>query len=89
MIFSWDENKINIKKHDISFEDAETVFDDEEAILISDDEHSLDEDRFILLGLSKQIRILVVCHCYREDDESIRIISARKANTSEKSSTKR
>ena len=81
----WDENKNrkNIKKHKISFEEAETVFYDPEGILISDPEHSLEEDRFIILGLSKMLNLLVVCHCYKENDEKIRIISARKATKNE------
>jgi uncharacterized DUF497 family protein len=59
------------------------VFLDEEALLLPDDEHSTSEDRFIMLGLSAQMRMLVVCHCYRESDEIIRLISARKANRAE------
>ena len=85
MIFEWDENKnrTNIQKHGISFGEAVTVFRDENALIISDDEHSADEERFVILGLSSQPRLLVVCHCYRGDDSIIRIISARKANTHE------
>jgi len=81
----WDEskNRDNIKKHKISFEEAETVFYDPNGKLISDPDHSEDEDRFIILGLSKMLRLLVVCHCYREDDETIRIITARKAERKE------
>ena len=84
--FIWDENKnqLNIEKHSISFEEAKTVFYDEKARLISDPDHSFEEDRFILLGLSKQLNILVVCHCYRENDSLIRIISARKATKKER-----
>lgn len=80
--FEWDENKnaINRKKHRVSFEEAETVFYDENAVLITDPEHSQDEERFILLGFSVMARLLLVCHCYRGRDEVIRIISARKAN---------
>ena len=83
--FEWDIKKAasNLRKHGVSFEEAETVFLDEEAILIPDEEHSGEEDRFIVLGLSYQLRMLVVCHCYRESDELIRIISARKANKGE------
>ena len=83
--FSWDarKNSSNRKKHGISFEEAQTVFEDENALLIDDPDHSIDEDRFILLGLSARPRILVVCHCYREQDDVIRIISARKATRSE------
>ena len=77
----WDENKNreNIKKHNVSFEEAETVFYDPNGKLIGDPDHSDDEDRFIILGLSKMLHLLVVCHCYRENDETIRIITARKA----------
>ena len=85
-IFEWDENKnnINIRKHGVSFNEALTVFSDKNALLVTDDEHSEDEERFIILGLSKNLRILVVCHCYKESDSIIRIISARKANKYEK-----
>lgn len=83
--FEWDENKniINQKKHKISFDEAKTVFYDEEALVIDDPEHSEKEDRFIILGLSNKLNLLVVCHCYRETDTVIRIISARKATTTE------
>lgn len=83
--FEWDENKnaINKKKHKISFEEAKTVFYDEEAILIDDPEHSLNEERFIILGFSLKANLLVVCHCYRESNATIRIISARKATAME------
>ncbi|TQV61658.1 MAG: BrnT family toxin [Sulfurovum sp.] len=82
--FSWDElkAKANIKKHDVSFEEAKSVFDDEFARLIPDPDHSINEERFILLGSSK-INILTVVHCYRENDEVIRIISARKSTNKE------
>ena len=85
--FAWDEqkNRANKKKHDVSFEEAETVFLDDYARLIPDEDHSDDEDRFILLGLSVQLRLLIVCHCYRDREQTIRIISARKANKSEQS----
>jgi len=81
----WDEkkNRDNIKKHKISFEEAETVFYDPNGKLIDDPDHSNDEDRFILLGLSKMLHLLVVCHCYRENDDTIRIITARKATKKE------
>ena len=84
-IFEWDEdkNRVNINKHGISFNEAVTAFKDENAILISDEEHSEQEERFILLGFSSQPRLLVVCHCYRESDSIIRIITARKANKHE------
>ncbi len=83
--FEWDndKNKSNKKKHNVSFEEAETVFYDDNARLISDPDHSEDEDRFILLGLSNKMRMLVVVHTYRENDEIIRIISARKATRNE------
>jgi uncharacterized DUF497 family protein len=79
--FEWDEKKnmSNKKKHGISFEEGQTVFTDENALLIHDPDHSDDEDRFIMLGLSAQLRVLVICHSYRRDQASIRIISARKA----------
>lgn len=83
--FEWDENKarINQSKHGISFEEAQTVFYDEQALVIDDPEHSEEEDRFIILGLSKKANLLVVCHCYRASDTVIRIISARKATKTE------
>ena len=81
----WDEkkNQGNIKKHKISFMEAETVFYDPNAKIINDPDHSDEEDWFIILGLSKMLHLLVVCHCYREKDEIIRIISARKAGKKE------
>jgi uncharacterized DUF497 family protein len=84
--FEWDERKaaVNRRKHGVSFDEARTVFFDENALLRADEEHSEEEDRFVLLGLSVQLRTLVVCHCYREQDELIRIISARKANAFER-----
>jgi hypothetical protein len=83
--FEWDENKnsINKKKHKISFEEAKTVFYDAEAIVIDDPDHSEDEDRFLILGISQNMNLLVVCHCCRELDTTIRIISARKATSTE------
>ncbi len=85
IIFEWDENKnsINKKKHKISFEEAKTVFYDPEALLIDDPEHSSEEERFIILGLSSKANLLVVCHCYRASETVIRIISARKATKNE------
>jgi uncharacterized DUF497 family protein len=87
MIFDWGprKEKSNIEKHGISFQEAKTVFFDENAKLIDDPDHSENEDRFILLGLSSSFRTLIVCHCYR-NDEIIRIISARKATKAEKNS---
>ena len=79
--FEWDEkkNRENIRKHGVSFEEAQAVFLDENAVRFFDPDHSEDEDRFIMLGMSFNLRILVVCHCYRKNDAVIRIISARKA----------
>lgn len=83
--FEWDENKnqANIKKHGISFEEATSVFNDDQALIINDEIHSLIEDRFVLIGFSFKYNLLVVCHCYRENDSIIRIISARKATKKE------
>jgi len=83
--FTWDEEKAkaNVRKHGVSFEEASSVFADENARLKHDPEHSDGEDRFILLGFSSLLRILVVCHVYRQDDQIIRIISARKATRNE------
>ena len=85
--FEWDPKKSesNKKKHGVSFEEAETAFLDERGLLIPDLDHSKDEERFVLLGISAILRTLVVCHCYREDEEVIRIISARKADRFEQS----
>ena len=84
--FEWDirKSRLNQRKHGVSFEEAQTVFLDDHARLIDDPDHSDDEDRFILLGLSSTLRALVVCHCYRRGGEVIRIISARKADPSER-----
>ena len=84
--FVWDERKsvANARKHGVTFAEAETVFLDEEGLLIADPEHSDDEDRFVLLGLCARSRTLVVCHCYREEDSVVRIISARKADRQER-----
>jgi uncharacterized DUF497 family protein len=83
--FSWDKTKAksNLSKHNVSFEEAKTVFDDDNARLIYDPDHSDDEDRFILLGLSYTLKILTVVHCYRDDEHNIRIISARKSTKNE------
>ena len=85
LIFKWDENKniANIQKHGVSFSEAMTVFDDPNVLYKSDPDHSLLEERFIVLGFSEKMRILVVCHCYYEGDSIIRIISARKATVNE------
>ena len=86
--FEWHSTKsaVNAKKHGISFDEAKSVFSDENAKLISDPDHSDDEDRFLLLGFSVRLRTLVVCHCYRGDGNVIRIISARKASAQESKS---
>lgn len=83
--FEWDENKnkINQKKHGVSFEEAKSVFFDENAIEFFDNSHSQKEDRFIMLGLSNHLRLLIVCHCVRDNNSNIRIISARKATKNE------
>lgn len=85
IFFDWDENKNqkNQIKHGISFDEAKTVFWDENAILFDDVEHSEEEDRFLLLGMSNETNVCIVCHCYRESDSIIRIISARKATKME------
>lgn len=85
--FEWDNNKnaSNIKKHKISFEEASTVFYDDRAILFDDPEHSYEEERFLIIGTTALSKICIVSHCYRDDDEIIRIISARKATKAEQS----
>jgi uncharacterized DUF497 family protein len=84
LIFDWDQQKdaSNQQKHDVAFQEAKTAFTDECARLIADPDHSEDEERFLLLGTSIHSRLLVVCHCIREGD-TIRLISARKANKRE------
>ncbi len=84
--FEWDPAKaaLNLRKHGVSFEDAESVFSDERGFLLDDPDHSGIEDRFILLGLSAAWAVLVVVHCYRADDQVIRIISARRATRQER-----
>ena len=83
--FEWDPQKdlINQKKHGVSFAEASTVFEDVNALVINDPEHSEDEERFVILGFSLQANLLVVCHCYRASESVIRIISARKATKNE------
>jgi len=85
--FEWDENKniINIQKHNVFFEEAITVFKDVKAVMFYDEEHSETEDRFNIIGMSQLSNFLIVCHCYREDDTVIRIISARKPTKEETS----
>ena len=84
--FEWDERKnaVNRRKHGISFDEAETAFSDERALLLDDPGHSSARDRFALLGLSAALRVLVVSHMYREGDDVIRLISARKATRAER-----
>ena len=89
MRFAWDEakNAVNLSKHGVSFEEAQTVFFDEGAILYDDPDHSDDEERFLLVGLSVALRVLIVAHCVRQeedDDEVIRIISARRTTNRER-----
>jgi len=83
--FDWDKNKAtkNLVKHKVSFEEAQSVFDDDFARLIPDPDHSENEERFILLGLSCSLKVLVVVHCYKDEDNIIRLISARKATKPE------
>ena len=86
--FEWDPAKAaaNLRKHGVSFEDAQTAFSDEHARLVNDPDHSAEEERFVLLGLSSSLRLLVVAHCYRSADSIIRIISARRATKAEERS---
>jgi uncharacterized DUF497 family protein len=86
--FEWDKRKaaVNAKKHGVTFEEARSVFFDERARLIDDPDHSEDEERFILVGLSSSLRLLLVCHCHRSADNVMRIISARKATARESKS---
>lgn len=85
LTFEWDQQKAaaNLKKHGVGFEEARAVFFDERARLIDDPDHSEHEERFVLLGMSSRLRVLVVCHCYRSAGNVIRIISARKATKHE------
>ena len=87
MTFEWDENKnhINQRKHGISFEEVQTVFEDAYAILFDDPDHSDEEERFLIIGMSSAKGVCIVSHCYRGMDEVIRIISARKATRTERS----
>jgi uncharacterized DUF497 family protein len=84
--FEWDERKNaeNERKHGVSFDEAQTAFLDDYALLADDPDHSAGEDRLVLLGLSAALRHLVVCHCYRASSSVIRIISARKATATER-----
>jgi uncharacterized DUF497 family protein len=83
--FEWDEakNKTNVQKHGVSFKEAESVFFDEYALLIADPDHSENEDRFVLLGLSAKLQLLLVCHCFEVDEGLIRVLSCRKASRKE------
>ncbi len=83
--FEWDPVKAaaNTAKHHVSFEEAKSVFYDEFAVQFYDDEQSTEENRFLLLGMSSGARVLLVCHCEREQGEVIRIISARRATRRE------
>ncbi|GHV33518.1 hypothetical protein FACS18949_07680 [Clostridia bacterium] len=83
--FQWDsvKNEINKQKHGVGFDEAESVFDDPDYIVEPDEEHSRVEERFLAIGFSAKAKMLVVCHCFRNDDEIIRIISARKADKNE------
>jgi len=74
---------VNINKHGVTFNEAATAFQDKNLIEIDDLEHSQNEDRFIIIGKSRRLRLIIVCHCYRENDTIIRIISARQANKDE------
>ena len=84
-IFDWDidKNISNIEKHGVPFKEAATVFRDNAAVVIDDTEHSRNEERFKIIGHSGNLRLLIVCHCYKDDDSIIRIISARKATKKE------
>src|SRR5512147_2855531 len=83
--FTWNSAKAasNLKKHGVSFDEAKTAFEDEHALVIDDPDHSDAEDRFVLLGISAATRLLVVVHCYRATDDTIRLISARRATRGE------
>lgn len=83
--FEWDPAKAeaNVQKHGVSFDEAQSIFYDEFAVQFFDTEHSAEEERFLMLGLSVAVRVLLVCHCEREAGSVIRIISARKATKRE------
>lgn len=83
--FEWDESKAaaNLKTHQVSFEEAKSIFFDEFGVQFFDDEHSSDEERFLMLGMSSGAKLLIVCHCERDHGATIRIISARKATKRE------
>ena len=83
--FEWDEAKAvaNLKKHQVSFEEAQSIFFDEFGVQFFDDDHSSGEDRFLMLGMSSGAKLLIVCHCERDHGATVRIISARKATRRE------
>jgi uncharacterized DUF497 family protein len=85
LAFEWDpaKDRSNQRKHGVTFEEASTVFQDKNAIRYYDPEHSDKEDRFLMFGISHKVRVLVVCHCFRINETTIRIISARKATKHE------
>jgi len=87
LTFAWDERKSreNERKHGVSFEEAQSVFFDDDALEFFDPDHSDEEDRFLLLGRSSRLRVLLICHCLRQSDQVIRIISARRATQKERS----
>lgn len=91
LTFIWDEGKAraNARKHGVTFDEAKSVFYDDNAELIGDPDHSSDEDRFVMLGMSSRARILIVCHCYRQHNGIIRLISARRATRREQSQYRR
>jgi uncharacterized protein len=84
--FEWHAAKAaaNLRQHGVSFDEAETVFSDDSALVLDDPDHSDEEDRFLLLGLSAALRVLLVVHCYRREGAVIRLISARKATSTER-----
>ena len=84
--FEWDDGKdrLNRKKHGVSFGEARTAFYDENALVFEDPDHAASEERFLLLGVSLRLRVLLVCHCFRESESVIRIISARRATQKER-----
>ena len=84
-LFEWniDKNLSNIEKHGISFKEAATVFGDDNSTMLEDENHSDGEERFWVIGFSKNMRLLTICHCLRESDSIIRIISARRATKPE------
>ena len=87
LTFTWDERKSreNERKHGVSFEEAQSAFFDEDALLFFDPDHSDSEDRFLFLGRSYRLRVLLICHCFRESEQIVRIISARRATKKERS----